>query len=204
MSDMKAKKRRTYSSPLREARAQETRERILREVAAWMQRDGQGEFTLNAIAKGADIERRTVFRHFATKEALLEAFWVWINQRITPRALPESLEGLLDAPRETFAHFDDEEGLIRASLHTQAGRALRMARVEARRKAFRKALRDATRGTSAIDRRRLEAVVHALYSASAWETMRDYAGISGTQAGDAASWALGVLVASVRDSAAQT
>lgn len=190
--------RRSYSSPLREARALETRERILEGVAAWMQLDTQGEFTLDAVAEAAGVERRTVFRHFATKEALLEAFWGWINHRITPHTLPGSLDELVAAPRETFARFDDHDGVIRASLHTPAGRTMRLAAVPARREAFREALRGATRGASAADRRRLEAVAHALYSASAWEAMRDYAGVSGAQAGDAASWALGVLVDAVR------
>lgn len=196
--------RRTYSSPLRQARALETRERILEGVAAWMQLDTQGEFTLEAIAEEAGVERRTVFRHFATREALLEAFWAWINHRITPRTLPGSLDELIAAPRETFARFDDEEGVIRASLHTPAGRSMRLAAVAERRRAFRDALREVTRGATAADRRRLEAVAHALYSASAWEAMRDYAGVSGSQAGDAAAWALGVLVDAVRQRAAHT
>jgi AcrR family transcriptional regulator len=200
---MNMPKRRTYTSPLREARTLETRERILEGVAAWMRLDQQGEFTLDAIAVEAGVERRTVFRHFATKEALLEAFWVWINRRIAPRTLPGSVEELVAAPRKTFARFDDEEGVIRASLHTPAGRAMRLAAVPARRQAFRDALRDVTRGMPAADRRRLEAVVHALYSASAWEAMRDYAGVSGSQAGDAASWALALLIDSARGRAAQ-
>lgn len=191
-------KSRSYSSPLREARAQETRERILAGVADWMQADGAGEFTFDAVAEKSGVERRTIFRHFATKEALLEAFWVWINHRIAPRTLPASLEELLAAPRETFARFDTQENVIRASLHSPAGRAMRMAAVPARRAAFRDALREATSGASAADRRRLEAVAHALYSAAAWETMRDYAGLTGAQAGDAAAWALGILADAVR------
>ena len=201
---MNNSKPRTYSSPLRKARALETRERILAGVAAWMQRDAPGDFTLEAVAGEAGVERRTLFRHFATREALLEAFWVWINQRVAPRTLPDSLEELVAAPRETFARFDAEEGVIRASLHTPAGRAMRMAAVAPRRRAFREALSEATRGASAAERRRLEAVVHALYSASAWEAMRDYAGETGGQAGDAASWALAILVDAVRSAAARS
>lgn len=190
--------RRKYSSPLREARALETRESILEAVAGWMRRDEQGEFSLEAIARDAGVERRTLFRHFATREALFEAFWAWLNERVTTQTLPASLDELLSAPRATFAKFDDEERVIRASLHTAAGRAMRMAAVPARREAFRGALREVTRGASAVDRRRLEAAAHALYSASAWEAMRDYAGITGAEAGDAAAWALTLLVDAVR------
>lgn len=190
---MKARTRRTYRSPLREARALATRERILGSVARCLDEDPEAEFTLDAVARKAGVERRTLFRHFATREALLDAFWNWINHRVAPRTLPASLEELQDAPRATFARFDDHEGVIRASLHSAAGRAMRAAAVPARRKAFRSALHDLS-GLGAADRRRFEAVAHALYSASAWETMRDYAGVTGAEAGDAASWAIRTLV----------
>lgn len=195
---MKSRTRRTYTSPVRAAQAADTREKILTGVAAWMRNDAHGEFTFEAIAQAAGVERRTVFRHFPTREALLAAFWGWINQHVTPRTLPESLADLVAAPRETFARFDEQEGVVRASLHTPAGRAMRLAAVPARRAAFRAALHEVTHGAPAADRRRLEAVAHALYSAAAWEAMRDYAGVTGAQAGDAAAWALELLTAAVR------
>lgn len=190
---------RTYSSPLREARATETRERILAAVAAWLQDDAHGAFTFDDIAERAGVERRTVFRHFESREAMLEAFWAWINARVSPQALPTSLAELVDGPRLTFPKFDEEEGVIKGSLHTREGRAMRLGVVDRRREAFQLALREATRGASAADKRRLEAVAHALYSAAAWETMREYAGVDGKQAGDAASWALAVLCNAVRE-----
>ncbi|HKV09159.1 MAG TPA: TetR/AcrR family transcriptional regulator [Thermoanaerobaculia bacterium] len=189
---------RHYTSPLRAERARETRERILEAVADWMRLEGQGELTLDEVARRAGVERRTIFRHFATKESLLETFWAWINERVASPTLPGSLEELVAGPRETFARFDDFEGVIRSSLHSPTGRAMRLAAVPARRQAFHAALQEATRGADAADRRRLEAVVHCLYSAAAWETLRDYADVTGAQAGDAASWAIGVLVDAVR------
>jgi AcrR family transcriptional regulator len=195
---MKKEPRRRYHSPLRAAQAGETREAILQGVATWMQRKPHDAFTLDGVAKLAGIERRTVFRHFPTKETLLAAFWTWVNHRITPQTLPASLDDLLNAPRDTFARFDAEEGLIRASLHSGAGRDMRLAKVADRRRAFRDALKSVTEKTSATERRNLECVAHALYSAAAWEAMRDYAGVTGKEAGLAVSWALRVLTEAVR------
>lgn len=141
----------------------------------------------------ARIERRTVHRHFVTKEALLAAFWAWINQQLTAQPLPRRGVELLEAPRAVFAAFDEQAGIIRASLHSAAGRAMRLAGVGERRRAFRAALREASPGASAADLRRLECVAHALHSAAAWEAMRDYAGASGKEAGEAAAWALALL-----------
>ncbi len=196
------KKPRRYHSAVRAAQANETREAILQGVAAWMQRKPHQDFTLAGIAKVAGIERRTVFRHFATKEDLLAAFWERTNHKIAPQTLPLRLTDLLAAPREVFARFDNEEGLIRASLHSNAGREMRLAGVAARRQAFRECLREITQRTASSEFRHLECVAHALYSAAAWETMRDYAGVSGKEAGAAASWALGLLAEAVRKSAA--
>lgn len=198
------KERRSYESPVREAQSQATRQRILESVAEWMQADGDGDFSLDAIAKTAGLERRTVFRHFQSKSELLRAFWVWVNDRMTPSILPSDEASLIAAPRATFAQFDSQERLIRASLHTSAGRAMRLATVPERQAAFREALAEASSHATPEQRRRLEALTHLLYSASAWETMRDYAGISGAEAGEAASWALQTLIDAVREAAPST
>ena len=142
----------------------------------------------------AEIERRTVFRHFASKEALLDAFWVWINAQVTDRILPETLDELIEAPKQTFARFDEQEGIIRASLHTPSGREMRMRTIPKRREAFAAALSEVTRGLQEQDADRLVAAAHVLYSAAAWETLRDYCGLTGQQAGETVSFALRTLI----------
>jgi AcrR family transcriptional regulator len=199
---MNSPRRRSYNSPVRAARTQETRERILAGVATWFAERSEQPFTLEAIADLAGVERRTVFRHFATKDDLLAAFWTWINTRLTPQALPATLDELVEAPRQVFAHFDEQAGVIRASLHTDAGRAMRLAAVPARRAAFHAAIQSALPLSSEVDRRRLEAAAHCLYSAAAWETLREYAGLSGEEAGEVASWILALLVERLRADAA--
>ncbi len=190
---------RGYHSPLRAARAQETRLSILQSVADWMQRNPHKEITHDGIAKLAGIERRTVFRYFPTKAALLAAFWSHINEQLSPETLPTSLHDLLIFPQITFVGFDEKEGVIRASLHSNAGRAMRLAEVKNRRSAFASALSEGMQHTDATERRHLECITHALYSAAAWETMKDYADATGKEAGAAVSWALKILTDAVRD-----
>lgn len=193
---MKKSVRRGYRSEVRQEKARQTRERILEAVGAWMKQRPQEELTFDGLAALARVERRTIFRHFPNKEELLAAFWASINHRVTPHVLPESLGDLHAAPREIFEKFDAQEGLIRASLHSSAGRDMRLGQVAARRKAFRQALRASTSGTArTTEQKYVEWIAHVLCSAAAWETMRDYAGVSGREAGAAASWALEVLTA---------
>lgn len=199
MSDMKSPARKPYHSPVREERARQTRERILESVAEWMKSKPGVNLTLEALAPGAGIEKRTILRHFESKEALLEAFWVWVNDRISPNPLPKTVRDLVEGPRRTYPKFDGQEALIRASLHSSAGRAMRGSTISARREAFKIALEPVTAGLPSQKARHLEALAHLLFSAAAWETLRDYAGLSGEEAGEATSWALGVLISSGGD-----
>lgn len=190
---MKTQKTRIYKSPLREAHTRDTSERIMQAVADALMETPDGNISIESVAKIAAIERRTVFRHFANKEAMLDAFWVWVNARVTERTLPESLAALIEAPKKTFARFDVEEGLIRASLHSQAGREMRLRTVPDRQAAFRTALGETTQHLDPAEAARIEAITHVLYSAAAWETLKDYCGLSGAEAGAAVSWALARL-----------
>lgn len=194
MSDMKAKSVRKYTSPLRESHTRDTRERILSAVGRVLTGSPDGALSFDQIAAESGIERRTVFRHFPNKEALLDGFWVWINARLAPDVVPRSLADLLKLPATTFAAFDRQEGVIRASLHTRSGREMRLRQLPRRQVEWKAALAEATAGLTTRDARRLGTVVHALYSAAAWETLKDYCGLSGEQAGETVSWAIQAML----------
>lgn len=192
-SDMKTLTVRKYVSPLRQSQAQETRERILEALAALLARTGGEDFSFDALAKESAIERRTLFRHFASKDALFDAFWEWINARLAPAVMPKSSDDFEALAPEVFDGFDAHEGVIRASLHSASGRAMRQRTLAARRTAFDAALREAACKMKEDDAKRFTAIVHLLYSAAAWENLKDYAGLSGRQSGETVSWAIATL-----------
>lgn len=189
--------RRSYSSPLRAAQADDTRERIFAATAALLSEAGAAEISIDQIAERATVQRRTVFRHFENREALFAAFWVWLNARLALVTEPADADELIKGPLRAFPAFDEEAGVIRASLHTPSGRAMRAQTVAARRAAFSQALSPVTRNLAAADRARIEGLAHLLYSASAWEALTDYGGLTGTQAGEAASWALRLILSAI-------
>lgn len=188
---------RKYESPLRRAQAEATRVRILDAVGRLLQEAPDGALGFEEVAAAAGTDRRTVFRHFANKEALLAAFWDRLNDRLGPGTFPDRAADLLAAPRTVFPGFDDAEGVMRASLHSRAGREMRLARRDQRRAAFRAALAPLLASFAPAEARRFEALVQVLYSATAWETFRDYAGMDGAEAGDTAAWALETLAAAL-------
>jgi len=73
---MSSSSRRKYESPVRRQQAAETRERIVAAGAelvhglpSWNWR----ELTVRAVAQGAGVNERTVYRHFATERELRDA-----------------------------------------------------------------------------------------------------------------------------------
>lgn len=189
---------RSYDSPLRRAQAAETRERILAALAEVVAEAGEGRGIFDLVAQRAGVERRTVFRHFPTREALLSGLWEWTNRRILPQPLPESADDLTTLPVSAFEGFDRHEGLIRASLHSVTGREMRLAALPVRRAKFRAAIDAAVPDVTPAERRRLEATAHLLYSAAAWETLKDYCDLDGHEAGETVAWAMRTLLAALR------
>lgn len=189
---------RAYNSPMREQQARETREAILTALFSLMQTAGvPDDIGMDAIAEKAGVQRRTVFRHFASKEELLTAFWPWLNQRIGASIAPATARDIIDGPRQAFPLFDEHEMAMRAALHSKTGREMRMGAVAARRKNFAKALAPALASLPAGQARKVEALAHLLYSASAWEMLKDYGGLDGSQAGETASWALETIMSAI-------
>lgn len=189
---------RAYHSPLRDKKAEDTRAAILSALYALMQEaGGPDDIAMEAIAERAGVQRRTVFRHFPAKADLLSAFWPWLNARIGTEIAPATPRDVIDGPATAFAKFDAHEAAMRAALHSTTGREMRRATVPARRAHFAAALAPVLAGLPAADARRVEALAHLLYSAPAWEVLKDYGGLTGAQAGEAASWALKVILSAV-------
>ncbi len=64
---------------LRDRQREETREQILRAVGDQLESRSLEDLNFAEIARDAGVGERTVYRHFPTKEALLGAFWAWLQ-----------------------------------------------------------------------------------------------------------------------------
>ena len=182
----------------REELAALTQERVLRAVAELL-RQSQEEVTFESVARESGVPQRTLYRHFANKEALFGAFWRWMNEGIEMPALPTSPEEVVLQIPALFAAFDRDEALVRAMLHHPYGRAVRLAHAEARRTKFGEALREITELLPNDVAQRLLASVTVLCSASGWESMKDNWKLSGAAAAKAAQWAVQALIDNARE-----
>jgi AcrR family transcriptional regulator len=174
-----------------------THDRAMHGVAAII--EAGDDLTFKALSRASGVPERTLYRHYPTREAVLAAFWAWLNARLGMPPPPVSAEALVGSVPALFAAFEADERLVRAMLHDPQGRATRHAQAEARRARLLDALAEVLAPLDATGRRRLLASVQALASAATWESMKDNWDLSAEEAGDAAQWAVAALIEQVRN-----
>ncbi len=186
--------KRAYNSPLREAQAEVTRKRILDAVGRMMSEPGMQELTFSAIATEAEVAERTIYRHFPTKESILEAFWHHINAELGMAHYPESVAEILAVMPGVYDGYDKRANLIRAHLSNPAGREMRMQVVPKRQEAYYKILAEELKGVDPMIARNAYCVIQLLFSSRAWDSISENWGLSGKQAAEACNWAIRSLL----------
>jgi AcrR family transcriptional regulator len=182
---------------VRDVRSEAVRERVLEGVAALL--EAGDDLTFAKVAKAANVPERTVYRHFATREALLAAVFEWSNRRIGfDGKLPVDLATTVALVRRVFPGFDEIAPVIHELLIAPEGLTARRANLDKRRRAAVDVVR---REAPALDRattRRVAAIVQALTAAAMWQTLRDYWDMDGEEAGETAALAIELLLAGAR------
>jgi AcrR family transcriptional regulator len=189
---------RTYNSPLRAEQMERTHERILEAAAEQLLEEGLEELSLPRAAQRARVSVPTVYRHFSTKEALMQELTDWVDRELRLSEVPESIDEFTEYMPRFFVHLDENEALVRARLLSGVHRQIHHDTRRRRDKLVEKAMEDVTARLDPRDARRACAVVRVLMNSAAWEMMRDNWNLTGEQAGEAAAWAIRILVEELR------
>jgi AcrR family transcriptional regulator len=172
-----------------------TREAILGAVEDCLSQRGLDELTFSQVAQQAGVSERTVYRHFETKEQMLEAFWGHVQRTLGMEAATRSWHDYLETRPEAFALMDRREQLIRAVMQSTQAQVARQ-RVNAPRQAgIRRVVADRVGDLREPAFTELCALVHLLGSAPAWAALKDYWGIDGARAGRVVAQAIDQLAA---------
>jgi len=182
------------TSSFREQLGDETRGRILDAAIAQMKDAPVESLTMASVASRAGVTERTLYRHFGTREALVEAVWPRMQALVGSPGFPHSAAELVEMPRFLFPAFDKQEGPVRASVYSDAGREVRLRANAERQAAMLACVRDALPDLDEQAAWARAAAVQLLNSAYAWSVMRDFWGLDGAQAGEAASHAISILL----------
>lgn len=190
--DMKVE---TRERNLRERQKESTRGEIVETAMEMILKTG--DFSHEAIAATAGMAARTVYRHFPSREELIAAAWDKLRETTGTR-FPRTEGEIPQLAQQVYRNFDENEKLVRAFLFSGVGSEVRDRGAREGRPAFRGALKNSIGGLPARKQKQVVAVFLALYSAPAWQMMRDRGELSGEDAGEAVRWALSVLLEAVK------
>jgi len=172
----------------------QTRERILDAAINLMSSGPEADVRIADIAQAAGVTERTVYRHFETRDDLMNALWPKMQERVGSPGFPKSASDLIASPRALYPSFDRHEGLVAASLHSPSGQEVRRRSNVERQQAH---LAIASAAFPTLDEatlRRRAAVLQLLNSAFAWEAMRNFWDLDGKEAGEACAEAIEILL----------
>jgi AcrR family transcriptional regulator len=175
-----------------------TREAILDAVERRLLDAGLDELTFAQIAQEAGVSERTVYRHFPTRDELLEAFWLRLQHGLGLEEATRSWADYLATRPEAFVRMDRREPVMRAVMDSKQARAAR-ARLNAERQAgIRRVVADAVGDLPEPEFTELCALVHLLGSAPAWRGLKDAWGFDGERAGRVVARAISTLAEAAR------
>ncbi|MBO8157200.1 MAG: TetR/AcrR family transcriptional regulator [Bacillaceae bacterium] len=107
----KKQTKRTYDNSLRQQQQQMTKEAI-RKAAEQLILEGQTHFTIQEVANKAGVSYGTVYRHFESREALIEGLINWSDERAP--SYPTKLEDIPNWVREAIPLYTDKLPVVKA------------------------------------------------------------------------------------------
>lgn len=195
--------RRRYDSPARAAQAERTRDAILAAFAAQLGHVGNAEISVPEAARAAGVSVRTVYLHFPDDPARRQALAEWIDTRLgdgEPIDEPTSLDELPALTKRLYAAARRHTDLVRAQAANGFTSPVRIERLRVRRMAIARLIQAI--GVSPAESRRATATVQLLMSAEAGLPLVDVHGLSFTEAGQAAAFAVEAVIERLRATAA--
>jgi AcrR family transcriptional regulator len=192
---------RTYTSPLRERQAQQTRDLILDTLTELLDTRRADEVSARDVARAAGVSERTVYRHFPDREALL----VGLSDRLLHLAgrardgRPiETVDDLARGAVELMAGLDEFHVAARAEALLNADPRRYSPATRENTEQFRKMLASAFPDLDERERVRIAAVIRCLLSAQAWLRMREEFGVPGVESGPTVAWVLDTILNEIR------
>jgi AcrR family transcriptional regulator len=187
---------RTYRSQLRAEQAQETRARILDATTPLMAR-GVASLSIPAVAREAGVSVPTVYRHFATKQQLIEAIYPHVMRQaaINQPPPPRSISELRASVRWYLAHLDSLDDQARAAMASGASDEMRRASMPKRVAMFRGLADSVEPKLAEADRDRLARLFIVLTQSSSLRMWHDLLGLSFDEVAEEIDWLVKAAIA---------
>ncbi len=188
--------RRSYTSPLRHQQKEITRDRILESVAALISEGRIMDFSVKEVANQAGVSYASVYRHFPTRESLLEALYDSASEIMAQSApfTPHSLDEIPAMAKKTVAIFEEKANITRAFTIALAVNNIQPpSRHQRDRKIQQMVVESAPHLVPGVARQ-VTAIISHLNSSLTWATLKQRFGLSAEETSDALTWALQTLI----------
>jgi AcrR family transcriptional regulator len=182
-----------YTSHLRQTQVELTQRTIMEAMAAVLIEYGPEGDAVKEVAKRANVSERTIYRHFPSKEALWDAFLIWVSNRVGLEEYPATAQEMLDTVPSMFAQFDENEELLRACLDIRAWSDVWLSGRRGWKHGIDRMLQNSFPKLSDEERDKAGGVIHVLFNGINWKTLKDQWGFNGSQAALATQWALSTV-----------
>ncbi len=185
MSDSNSGDSRAYSSPVRDRRKAATRDKVLDAVVDVILNDGVHAFSVQTVADRAGVSHRTVYRHFESRDGLLDALAMSLEEE-PGEGQPAHVGELPDRVRRYLPEMSEHRDRARATVIASIALGLEVGRRRSRTAMIRRLvdegfphLDDATRAEAA-------AVLRTVIGSRMWFLL-DEAGLSPERSADASA-----------------
>jgi AcrR family transcriptional regulator len=189
--------RRRYQSPVRQAQAAETRDRIVAagaELVHSLPRWDWRDVTVRAVAERAGVNHRTVYRHFASERELHDAIIRRLEEEAGEPLTELDLDGLPDVTARVFSYLSSFALRSRPS-----GNPTLVEVDERRRQALRAAVEPATADWSEADREMAAAVLDVLWTVNSYDRLTAVWNLDPDEASRAVAGVVRLIVEAIRE-----
>lgn len=186
-----------YHSQLRDLQKVQTRELIIRAAGEVISTEGKYDFTVQQIADRAGLSLQCVYKHFPSREALVQGMCAWLyekNRGAISAGMASLGNDVTEAVRTLVRVSDEEPAVTIAAVVVSLNLNMRP---EARKivdNACRQGLLGSMSNLSSDEAQRAFAVIRYLLSSEAWLVLKQQMGMSSEEAINALSWGLQTLV----------
>lgn len=181
------------SATLRDQQAEFTRNLLLEAARTVIIENNPEDFTMQKVAREAGVSHRTVYRYFPSRQALIDEFSEWLEQRFDNSSIASlSIDEIDDVARFAFARFDRNAQFFEAAARLSVG-GLRPADQAKRTAVIRKAFDERFPDLDEQAANQAFAVLRHLIGLQTWFELRDRFQLGDGEPGEAVGWAARVL-----------
>lgn len=188
--------RRSYNNTLRCRQKKITRDHILEALAALISEGRIIDFSIKEVADRAGVSYASVYRHFPTREALLEALYEEASEIMaqTSPFRPHLLEEIPAMAEKTVAFFEEKATIVQGftialvanNIHPQSRRQ--------REELVEQMVAQSGSHLAPEVARQSAAIISHLHSSLTWVILKQRFEFSAKETTDALTWALETLI----------